>query len=141
MGKLVFIAPGKPAEVLNHVGGDGTDESDDVQLEDLHRLVGATCVSMRSLGTIPGSGRIADAWFDDEGLLKDDTVPNRQIGPATEVVGNILLCARDERGESLAFTPEEAETVRAHVENMWAMLSPDHPRPDPTIEVRPVHRE
>jgi len=129
MGKVILIEPGKEAAVVDH--------GDVVTLEDLQRFINTDCVSARTLGPIPtGDRRVADVWFDDEGLLKDDTVPNRQIGPETIVVGNMLLCARNEEGDSLPFTSDEAEVVRAHVDALWDRLRPDHPKPEPTYTIR-----
>src|SRR5215831_10479990 len=104
MGKVITIEPGQPAQVVEHQG-------DLVQLADLHRYTDCDCVDARSLGPMPVSGRICDVWFDDNGLLNDGSVPNRQIGENTIVVGKMVLCARNPEGDSLPFTDDEAEAV------------------------------
>lgn len=123
--KIILIQPGQPAIFFDH-----PDPS--VRLEDLHRYLGNMTVDCRSMGTIPGSSRRADIWFDDEGLL-NESVPNRRIGPESIICGPMLLCA-SEGPENVPFTDEEAETVRAHIERWFALLPPDYPKPEPMMQ-------
>lgn len=127
MGTVVVIEVGQPARIVKHDGAR-------VELADLHRYTACDCVDARSLGTPPGHFRVVDVWFDDNGLLKADSVPNRRIGPNTIICGQMVLCARDEEGYSLPFTDEEAADVLAFVEANWAQLPASHPKPEPRIE-------
>jgi hypothetical protein len=126
MGKLVVVHPGEVPRLVEHAGI--------VRLETMHHHIHTDCVGHIWLGRMP-SGRHADVWFDDEGLLAVGSIPNRRIGPDTIIVGSLLVCARSEDADSVALSQDEAEAVVALIQGKWPMLAPDHPKPEPSFRV------
>jgi hypothetical protein len=144
-GKIILIQAGQPARTIDH--------QDTVELEQMYDYLKVDCIAAKRLGRMPiGESRYADAWFDDEGLLKSDTIdehgefiarenmPNRRIGPETVIFGSILICACNEAADSVALTEDEAAVCMKLVEEKWAQLPADFPRPEATIEFVPMEK-
>jgi hypothetical protein len=74
-------------------------------------------------------------WFDDEGLLWDDSLPNRRLPNGTEICGPLLVCGVDGEGNSLPLSDDDADFVVRDVNSRWTQLDPNHEKPEPEFRV------
>jgi hypothetical protein len=123
MGHLVIAEPGKPAGRISHDGP--------VLMEMVNQLIGTEWVDVIELGRA-ASGRAVVIFFDDNGLLRDDALPNRQLPGGVVLAGTIVACASED-GNTVALTDIEAVQALSEIEK-WAILPADHPKPKPLLK-------
>jgi hypothetical protein len=123
VGSLVIVEPGKAAIKIAHDGP--------VLMEMVNQLIGTEWVDLVELGRA-ASGRAVVLFFDDNGLLRDDALPNRRLRGGTVLAGTLVVCASED-GNTVALSDIEASQALSEIET-WTILAADHPKPKPVLK-------